>query len=145
VSPVSPELITKAREAVYLFKQALQDIAARENQDRMLAAWQMLLLDTSLNALDLSIDLFPELIDKEYVGHTLKLIHDGSVRMQALISQAEVDVLLHLNEAIEGIPEVFDIVYYNTVINDTNKLLNINDLISRRIDKVNKYGTGFSP
>lgn len=103
------EIVSALRNEIFKFKQAAEEILRLESENGKIAAGAMHLLESRLDRLGLSPELFSELSDKDYVASTTRLIQDNCTRM---LSQLSAEDQTEVNSLTADFNKLADYTYY---------------------------------
>lgn len=98
-------VVQALREYIFKFKQAAEEIVRAENQNPLVAAGAIRILEARLLDFGIAPEMFPDLSDKEYVASTIRLIRDNSNRMTKALPVSDQEVISQVVEASLHLPE----------------------------------------
>jgi hypothetical protein len=95
-SALRESLLKQLRDMIFTFKQKAETILRFEDQDKLRTACALQLLQNELDETGISPELFPELLDKEYVANTIRLIRENNSRLLSYLSPEEIDSISNI-------------------------------------------------
>jgi len=102
-------LVQLAKDMLFSFKQAADDILANEAINPKLSAAKLQILNRGLTEVGITPQMFPDLADKEYAATTLKYV---TTNCEHLMSKLSIEDKQDVNEVIQAIQDHQDAEYY---------------------------------
>lgn len=116
------------KNEIFKFRQAAKEVLRNEDQQPLIAAGAMKLLEINLDESPVKAEIFPDLADKEYFDETARLIGENSRRMMRALSPAEREAV---NEMLAASAELARLNYYIDNYEDGCRLREAEDTVAR--------------
>lgn len=98
-------LVQALREYIFKYKQAADEVLQAEEQNPLVAAGAMRVLEARLIDFGIAPEMFPEISDKEYVASTMKHIRENAARMTNALAVEEQTAVSNVVDAAQKLPE----------------------------------------
>lgn len=98
-------VLQELRNQIFQYKQAAENILNSAWVESKQAAAAMRFLEIELQESGITVEMFPDLMDKEYAANTIRLIQDNSRRMLGMLPMAEQAEIKEVAFAASQLPE----------------------------------------
>jgi hypothetical protein len=109
MSAAAQALINALKQEIFRFRQAAEEILAKEAESPLIAAGGMKILEQNLSESPIKPEYFPDFNDMTYVSNTIKLIRDNASRLMNGLTPREQAIV---NDVLQATTTQADYDYY---------------------------------